>query len=192
MKFAAHPAKREKPHCIAKLSVYNAELSDMKVICAKYGPIQIVTVEKVPIIPVLEIEVLCRDAQTARALDDAWFLIGHNHHPPLSRLNGEHLLTPMDFRPSRHGKGGMGQDGALRCNKACIGLIDNRILVRELVAGEALRRLTSGQHLVREVVFPARTNAPWTIRLSSVPASIPPVTNRSCSFVSCSVSRHNS
>jgi hypothetical protein len=39
----------------------------------KYGPVQIVAVEQVPVIPVLEIDVLCQDAQTARALDDAWW-----------------------------------------------------------------------------------------------------------------------
>jgi hypothetical protein len=68
-----HPAKRDSPHFIAKLSVYKAEWSDLKALCAKYGPVQIVAVEQVPIIPVLEVEVLCQDARTARALDDAWW-----------------------------------------------------------------------------------------------------------------------
>jgi hypothetical protein len=61
-----HPARRDNQHCIARLSVYKDEWSDLKAICAKYGSLQIVAVEKVLIIPVLEIEVLCRDAQTAR------------------------------------------------------------------------------------------------------------------------------
>jgi hypothetical protein len=67
-----HPAKRDNPHCIARLSVYEAEWRDLKAICAQYGPVQIIAVEQVPIIPVLEVDVLCRDAQTARALDNAW------------------------------------------------------------------------------------------------------------------------
>jgi hypothetical protein len=69
-----HPAKRDNPHFIARLSVYKAEWSDMEAVCAKHGTVQIIAVEQVPIIPVLEIEVLCQDAQTARALDNAWMI----------------------------------------------------------------------------------------------------------------------
>jgi hypothetical protein len=67
-----HPARRDNPHCIARLSVYKAEWDDLKAICAKHAPVQIIGVEQVPTIPVLEIEVLCQDAQTASTLDDAW------------------------------------------------------------------------------------------------------------------------
>ena len=67
-----HPTKSNKPDCVVNLSVYNAEWADMEAICAKHGPVQIITVEEVPIIPVFEIEVRCQDAQTARALDNAW------------------------------------------------------------------------------------------------------------------------
>src|SRR4051812_24190247 len=70
---AKHPAKRDNPHCIASLAVYQDEWRDMNFICAKHGPVQIIAVEQVPIIPVLEIDVLCQDAQTARALDDTWW-----------------------------------------------------------------------------------------------------------------------
>ena len=68
-----HPARRDNQHCIAWLSVYKDEWSDMKAICAKFGRVQIIAVEKVPIIPVLEIGVLCQDAQAARVLGDAWW-----------------------------------------------------------------------------------------------------------------------
>jgi hypothetical protein len=67
-----HPAKRDNPHFIARLSVYKAEWADMEAICANHGPVQIITVEEVPIIPAFEIEVRCQDARTARALDNAW------------------------------------------------------------------------------------------------------------------------
>jgi hypothetical protein len=67
-----HSANHSRPDFIAILSVYPGEWADMQAIRAKHGPIQIIGVEQVPIIPVLEIEVLCRDAQTARALEDAW------------------------------------------------------------------------------------------------------------------------
>jgi hypothetical protein len=96
--FAAHPAKRAVQHCIAKLSVYNAEWSNLKAICAKYGPIQIVAVEKVPIIPVFEIEGLCQDAQTARALDNAWLAYTQtNPHRPHSV--DEALVWGKQFNP---------------------------------------------------------------------------------------------
>jgi hypothetical protein len=71
--FTEHPARRDNQHGIAWLSVYKDEWSDLKAICAKFGRVQIIGVEQVPVIPVLEIGVLCQDAQTARALDDAWW-----------------------------------------------------------------------------------------------------------------------
>jgi hypothetical protein len=67
-----HPAKRNRPDCVVNLSVYQSEWADMEVICAKHGPVQIIAFEEVPIIPVLEIEVLCQNPQFARTLDNAW------------------------------------------------------------------------------------------------------------------------
>jgi len=93
-----HPAKRDNPHCIARLSVYEAEWHDLKAICAKYGPVQIIAAEQVPIIPVLEIEVLCRDAQTARALDDAWWACTETS-PHRPRSMEEALVWGEQFNP---------------------------------------------------------------------------------------------
>jgi hypothetical protein len=42
-------------------------------LCKVYGPTFMVGVKRVPLIPAFEIEMLCRDAQTARALADAWW-----------------------------------------------------------------------------------------------------------------------
>ena len=67
-----HPAKRDNPQCIASLTGYREEWPDLQVICVKHGPVQIIAVEQMPIIPAFEIEVLCQDAQTARALESAW------------------------------------------------------------------------------------------------------------------------
>ena len=67
-----HPAKLGNSHCIASLTVYRDEWPDLQAICAKHGPVQIITVEEVPIIPVFEIEVRCQGVRTARALDNAW------------------------------------------------------------------------------------------------------------------------
>ena len=43
----------------------------------------IIGAKKVPLIPAFEIEVLCRDAKTARALDQAWWHCGETspHRP---------------------------------------------------------------------------------------------------------------
>src|SRR4051794_39872656 len=80
---ATHPAKHNQPQCSARLSVFRGERSALDAICEKYGPTQIIGVEKVPMIPACEIEVLCRDAQTARALEDAWWRYGETspHRP---------------------------------------------------------------------------------------------------------------
>jgi hypothetical protein len=67
-----HPAKRERPHCIAKLFVHKAEWTDMQAICAAKCSTQIIDVTKVPIIPAFEVHVLCSDPNTARALTMAW------------------------------------------------------------------------------------------------------------------------
>jgi hypothetical protein len=69
---ADHPAKRNRPDCVVNLSVYQSEWAAMKAIFAKHGPVQIIAVEQVPIIPVFEIEVLCQSPQSACALDNAW------------------------------------------------------------------------------------------------------------------------
>ncbi|MGO4527264.1 hypothetical protein AB4097_20705 [Microvirga sp. 2MCAF35] len=80
-----HPAKRDKPDCVVNLSVYKSEWADMKAVCAEYGPVHIIGVKPVPIIPVLEIEVICRDARTAHALDNAWmFYTETSPHRPRS------------------------------------------------------------------------------------------------------------
>jgi hypothetical protein len=67
-----HPAKRERPRDIASLFVRKPEWTDLRAICEAYGPIQIVGVEKVPLIPAFMVEVLCRDPDTAVALSLAW------------------------------------------------------------------------------------------------------------------------
>lgn len=69
---APHPARRERPHCIAKLYVHKAEWSDMQAVCAEKGRTQIIDVTKVPIIPAFDVHVLCTDPDTARALTLAW------------------------------------------------------------------------------------------------------------------------
>jgi hypothetical protein len=95
---ASYPARRDKPDCITRLSVYKAEWPDLKALCAKYGPVQIVAVEQVPVIPVLEIDVLCQDAQTARALDDAWWAYTETS-PHRPRSMEEALIWGEQFNP---------------------------------------------------------------------------------------------
>lgn len=68
-----YPATHSRPDCIAILSVYPGEQADMQAIRAQHGPTQIIDGRRVPIIPVQEVYVQCQDAQTARALDDAWW-----------------------------------------------------------------------------------------------------------------------
>jgi hypothetical protein len=93
-----HPAKLNRPDCVATLSVYKAEWDDLKAIFAKHAPVQIISVEPVPIIPVFEIEVLCQDAQTARALDDAWWTYTETSpHRPHSME--EALIWGEQFNP---------------------------------------------------------------------------------------------
>ncbi|QRM28346.1 hypothetical protein [Microvirga sp. VF16] len=93
-----HPARRDNQHCIARLSVYTAEWADLRAICEQHGPIQIIGVERVPIIPVFEIEVLCQDAQTARALDAAWMAYAETS-PHRPRSMEEALIWGERFNP---------------------------------------------------------------------------------------------
>ncbi|MET0530293.1 MAG: hypothetical protein ABW003_18490 [Microvirga sp.] len=51
-----------------------------------------------PIIPVLEIDVLCQDAQTARALDDAWCAYTETS-PHRPRSTEEALVWGEQFNP---------------------------------------------------------------------------------------------
>ncbi len=81
-----HPAKREKPHHIASLAVYQGEEADLKAIRDAHGPTQIVGTKKVPIIPVVQVEVLCKDPETAWALREAWWTFEETSpHRPHSR-----------------------------------------------------------------------------------------------------------
>jgi hypothetical protein len=96
--FADHPARRVHLDCIARLSVYQAEWADMRATCAKYGPVQIIGVERVPIIPVFEIEILCQNAQAARALDDSWLTYTETS-PHRPRSMEEALVWGEQFNP---------------------------------------------------------------------------------------------
>ena len=112
---------------------------------------------------------------------------------PLAGSIPSTFSRPWISAPAKTARVACAEDGTFRCYKSCIRLIHDGIIVRELVAGEALCCFMGCQHFMGEVVLPARRQrALHVIRLSSAPASIPPVTNRSCSFVSCSASRHSS
>lgn len=85
--FANHPGKRDRPNCVATLSVNQVEWAVMQVTSTKYAPVQIIGVERVPIIPAFEIEILCQTAQAARALDVAVDL--YRDEPAPSTLDGK-------------------------------------------------------------------------------------------------------
>lgn len=67
-----HPAKRERPRDIAALYVHTAEWANFRKICEAHGATEIVAVRKAPIIPAMDVDVLCRDAETALTLMVAW------------------------------------------------------------------------------------------------------------------------
>lgn len=67
-----HPAKRERPECIAKLYAHKAEWDDLQDMIREHGPAEIIGIEPVFILPTFTIEVLCQDGETAFALMGTW------------------------------------------------------------------------------------------------------------------------
>jgi hypothetical protein len=98
-----YPANHSRPDCIAVLSVYPGEQADMQAIRAQHGPTQIIDARRVPIIPVKEVYVQCQDAQTARALDDAWWTFTetspHRPHSMEEALVWGEQFNPFPYIP---------------------------------------------------------------------------------------------
>jgi hypothetical protein len=67
-----HPAKSARPRYIASLYVHEPEWKDLDTIRSQHGVTEIVGVTPLPIIPAMQVEVLCQDSDTAFALMDAW------------------------------------------------------------------------------------------------------------------------
>lgn len=93
-----HPTKRERPRDIASLSVYTGKWPDLTAIRYAHGRTEIVGIENVPVIPVVQVEVLCRDRETALALLLAWTGYGGTSpHRPHS--NEETLAWGEKYNP---------------------------------------------------------------------------------------------
>ena len=83
-----HPAKSARPRDIASLYVHKAERQDLDAIRSQHGVTEIVGVTPLPIIPAMQVEVLCRDSDTAFALMGAWSAYSETSpHRPHSRDN---------------------------------------------------------------------------------------------------------
>ncbi len=102
-----HPAKRERPRDIASLYVHAAEQPDFRRICKAHGATGIVAVRKVPVIQAHDIDVLCKDAETAFGLMVAWgaFCETSPHRPhskeealAWGQRHGPEVNIPRDWR----------------------------------------------------------------------------------------------
>ncbi|MBF9234622.1 hypothetical protein [Microvirga alba] len=69
---AVHPAKRERPGCIAHLYAHKAEWEDLQDMIQEHAPAEIVGIEPVFILPTFTIEVLCENPEASFALMIAW------------------------------------------------------------------------------------------------------------------------
>jgi hypothetical protein len=96
-----HPAKSARPRDIASLYVHKAERQNLDAIRSQHGVTEIVGVTPLPIIPAMQVEVLCQDSDTAFALMDAWSAYSETSpHRPHSQ--GDAIEWGKQFRPYGH------------------------------------------------------------------------------------------
>jgi hypothetical protein len=68
-----HPARRDRLHDIASLLVKEVQWQDMREICDRFGDTEIIGVERLPVLPAFQVEVLWRDSDAAYALMKVWW-----------------------------------------------------------------------------------------------------------------------
>ena len=96
-----HPSKSARPRDIASLYVHEPEWRDLDTIRSQHGMTEVIGVTPLPIIPAMQVEVLCRDSHTAFALMDAWAAYCETSpHRPHSQ--GDAIEWGKQFRPYGH------------------------------------------------------------------------------------------
>jgi hypothetical protein len=99
--FPEHPSKSARPRDIASLYVHEPERRDLDTIRSQHGVTEVIGVTPLPIIPAMQVEVLCRDSHTAFALMDAWAAYCETSpHRPHSQ--GDAIEWGKQFRPYGH------------------------------------------------------------------------------------------
>jgi hypothetical protein len=99
--FPEHPSKSARPRDIASLYVHEPERRDLDTIRSQHGVTEVIGVTPLPIIPAMQVEVLCRDSHTAFALMDAWaaYCETSPHRP---HRQGDAIEWGKQFTPYGH------------------------------------------------------------------------------------------